>query len=260
MNYREIIEKIETTFLLTVAAYFVAYIFEVSYLRSFGISWQAARVTIPSLIVSFIVLISLGMCLNPLLGLFIDIPKKIKTETGRFVYERVFEFVIVFVVSVFWLFISTRKVDVCLLSAIAVFVPAAKIFEWVLSLFRFRSVRPFKKMLTESLRVFNESERKSSEPSSFEKLKIVKAYNGLFFVTMIVFSLAYIAGYYMSATIRPTRAFVVDNHRYAVIRDYDGVVIAKEIVEGRIGEKYMYIDSLQNKLVFHPVRIDKEAI
>ena len=92
MNHKEIIEKVGTTFLLTVAAYFVAYIFEVSYLRSFGISWQAARVTISSLIVSFIVLISLGVCLNPLLGLFIGIPKKIKTEMERFVYERVFEF------------------------------------------------------------------------------------------------------------------------------------------------------------------------
>lgn len=260
MNYKEIIEKVGTTFLLTVAAYFVAYIFEVSYLRSFGISWQAARVTISSLIVSFIVLISLGVCLNPLLGLFIGIPKKIKTEMERFVYERVFEFVVVFVVFVFWLFISTTKVDICLLLAIAAFVPAAKIFVWVLSLFRFRSIRPFKKMLIESFRAFNESERKSSELSGFEKLKIIKAHNRLFSVTVIVFSLAYIAGYYMSATIRPTRAFVVDNHRYAVIRDYDGMIVAKEIVNDRIGEKYMYIDSSQNKLVFYPIRVDKGII
>lgn len=251
MNYREIIKKVGTTFLLTVATYFVAYIFEVSYLRSFGISWQAARVTIPSLIVSFMVLISLGVCLNPLLGLFIDIPKKIKTEMGRFVYERVFEFVIVFAILSFWSFVSTGEANLMRSMLVALTMPIAGIL-WILFHFRFR--RPFKKMLTESLRAFDESERKSSEPSGFEKLKIVKAYNGLFFVTMIVFSLAYIAGYYMSETIRPTRAFVVDNHRYAVIRDYDGVVIAKEIVEGRIGKKYMYIDSSQNKLVFQPIQ------
>ena len=64
----------------------------------------------------------------------------------------------------------------------------------------------------------------------------------------------------MSATIRPTRAFVVDNHRYAVIRDYDGMIVAKEIVNDRIGEKYMYIDSSQNKLVFYPIRVDKGII
>lgn len=60
--------------------------------------------------------------------------------------------------------------------------------------------------------------------------------------------------------IRPSRAFVLDNGRYAVIRDYDGVVIAKEIVNDRIGEKYMYIDSSQNKLVFYPIHVDKGAV
>ena len=77
---------------------------------------------------------------------------------------------------------------------------------------------------------------------------------------MIIFSLSYVAGYYASMMIRPSRAFVLDNSRYVVIRDYDGVVIAKEIVEGRIGEKYIYVDSSKNKLIFYPIRVDNGTI
>ena len=53
VEYKVVIEKIGIAFLLTIVAYFAAYIFEVSYLRSYGISWQAARVIISSLVVSF---------------------------------------------------------------------------------------------------------------------------------------------------------------------------------------------------------------
>lgn len=37
-------------------------------------------------------------------------------------------------------------------------------------------------------------------------------------------------------------------------------VIAKEIVEGRIGEKYIYVDSSKNKLIFYPIRVDNGTI
>ena len=77
---------------------------------------------------------------------------------------------------------------------------------------------------------------------------------------MVIFSLAYFAGYYTSVMLKPSRAFILDNSRYAVIRDYDGVVIAKEIVEGRIGEKYIYVDSSQNKLIFYPIHVNNGII
>ena len=93
MNYREIIEKVGTTFLLTVATYFVAYIFEVSYLRSFGISWQAARVIVSSLVVSFVAIMSLSICLNPLVNLLFDVlNERKKSEIRKFIYGRAFEF------------------------------------------------------------------------------------------------------------------------------------------------------------------------
>ena len=36
--------------------------------------------------------------------------------------------------------------------------------------------------------------------------------------------------------------------------------LAKEIVEGRIGEKYIYVDSSQNKLIFYPIHVDNGTI
>ena len=128
-------------------------------------------------------------------------------------------------------------------------------------LFNFRPLRrPFKKMLVESFKAFNKEESEFSKPRGFGKSNVMKAYDGIFITTMIIFLLSYVAGYYASVIIKPSRAFVLDDHKYTVIRDYDGVVIAKEIVEGRIGGKYMYIDSSQNKLVFSPIRVDKGII
>ena len=49
VEHKVFIEKIGLAFLLTIVAYFAAYVFEVGYLRSFGVSWQVAHVTIPSL-------------------------------------------------------------------------------------------------------------------------------------------------------------------------------------------------------------------
>ena len=73
VNHKVIIEKIGTAFLLTIVAYFTAYIFEVSYLRSYGISWQTSRVIISSLVVSFVAIMSLSACLNPLVNLLFDV-------------------------------------------------------------------------------------------------------------------------------------------------------------------------------------------
>lgn len=115
-------------------------------------------------------------------------------------------------------------------------------------------------MLVESLKAFNKDDSEFSKPRGFGKSNVMKAYNWIFITTMIIFSLSYIAGYYASMMIRPSRAFVLDNSRYAVIRDYDGVVIAKEIVNDKTGEKYMYIDSSQNKLIFYPIHVDDGII
>lgn len=79
VNYKVIIDKIGTAFFLTIVAYFAAYIFEVSYLRSYGISWQAARVTVSSLVVSFVAIMSLSINLKPFMDLLFDVLKKRKS-------------------------------------------------------------------------------------------------------------------------------------------------------------------------------------
>lgn len=110
VNYKVIIDKIGTAFFLTIVAYFAAYIFEVSYLRSYGISWQAARVTVSSLVVSFVAIMSLSINLKPFMDLLFDVLKKRKkSEVRKFIYERVFEFVVVFVVFLFWSLVYSGK-------------------------------------------------------------------------------------------------------------------------------------------------------
>lgn len=137
-------------------------------------------------------------------------------------------------------------------------MPASSVL--VLILFHFRFSHPFKKMLAKSISDFNKNESRSFEPSEFEKSNIMQAYRVIFLTTIIIFFSSYAVGYWASSMIRPSRAFVLDNSRYVVIRDYDGMVIAKEIVESKIGEKYMYIDSSQNKLIFYPIHVDNGII
>ena len=259
VEHKVVIEKIGIAFLLTIVAYFAAYIFEVSYLRSYGISWQTARVTIPSLVISFMGIVFLGLYLRYAGFIFVDVPRNIKSETGKFIYMRVVEYSISFVLALLLSLVFAGKIYIELSAAVALLLPMLNILMWLL--FYFRPLRrPFKKMLVESLKAFNKDDSEFSKPRGFGKSNVMKAYNWIFITTMIIFSLSYIAGYYASMMIRPSRAFVLDNSRYAVIRDYDGVVIAKEIVNDKIGEKYMYIDSSQNKLIFYPIHVDDGII
>lgn len=259
VNHKVIIEKIGIAFLLTIVAYFAAYIFEVSYLRSYGISWQAARVTVSSLVVSFVAIMSLSINLKPFMDLLFDVLKKReKSEVRKFIYGRVFEFVVVFVVFLFGSLVYSGKIDIQWSITAALVMPASSVLALILFHFRFR--RPFKKMLAKSLSDFNKSESESFESSEFEKSNIMQSYSVILITTTIIFLSSYAVGYWASSMLRPSRAFVLDNSRYAVIRDYDGVVIAKEIVEGRIGEKYIYVDSSKNKLIFYPIRVDNGTI
>ena len=259
VEYKVVIEKIGIAFLLTIVAYFAAYIFEVSYLRSYGISWQAARVIVSSLVVSFVTIMSLSIYLKLFMDLLFDVlNKRKKSEVRKFIYGRMFEFVVVFVVSLFGLLAYSGKIDIQWSIAVALVMPELRILVWILSYFRFR--RPFNKTLVESISDFNKSESESFESSEFEKSNIMQAYSVILITTTIIFLSSYAVGYWASSMLRPSRAFVLDNSRYAVIRDYDGVVIAKEIVEGRIGEKYIYVDSSQNKLIFYPIHVDNGTI
>ena len=172
---------------------------------------------------------------------------------------RVVEYSISFVLALLLSLVFAGKIYIELSAAVALLLPMLNILMWLL--FYFRPLRrPFKKMLVESLKAFNKDDSEFSKPRGFGKSNVMKAYNWIFITTMIIFSLSYIAGYYASMMIRPSRAFVLDNSRYAVIREYDGVVIAKEIVNDKIGEKYMYIDSSQNKLIFYPIHVDDGII
>jgi len=259
VNHKVIIDKIGTAFFLTIVAYFAAYIFEVSYLRSYGISWQAARVTVSSLVVSFVAIMSLSINLKPLMDLLFDVLKKReKSEVRKFIYGRVFEFVVVFVVFLFGSLVYSGKIDIQWSIAVALVMPELRILVWILSYFRFR--HPFKKMLAKSISDFNKNESRSFEPSEFEKSNIMQTYSVILITTTIIFLSSYAVGYWASFMIRPSRAFVLDNSRYVVIRDYDGMVIAKEIVESKIGEKYIYVDSSQNKLIFYPIHVDNGTI
>ena len=259
MEYKVVIEKIGIAFLLTIVAYFASYIFEVSYLRSYGISWQAARVIISSLVVSFVTIMSLSIYLKPFMDLLFDVlNKRKKSEVRKFIYGRMLEFVVVFVVSLFGLLAYSGKIGIQESITAALVMPVLRILVWISFHFRFR--RPFKKTLVESISDFNKDESKSFEPSEFEKSNIMQAYSVILITTTIIFLSSYAVGYWASSMLRPSRAFVLDNSRYAVIRDYDGVVIAKEIVEGRIGEKYIYVDSSQNKLIFYPIHVDNGTI
>lgn len=259
VEYKVVIEKIGIAFLLTIVAYFAAYIFEVSYLRSYGISWQAARVIVSSLVVSFVTIMSLSIYLKLFMDLLFDVlNKRKKSEVRKFIYGRMFEFVVVFVVSLFGLLAYSGKIDIQWSIAVALVMPELRILVWILSYFRFR--RPFKKTLVESISDFNKDESKSFEPSEFEKSNIMQVYSVILITTMVIFLSSYAVGYWASSMIRPSRAFALDNSRYVVIRDYDGMVIAKEIVESKIGEKYMYIDSSQNKLIFYPIHVDDGII
>lgn len=259
VEYKVVIEKIGIAFLLTIVAYFASYIFEVSYLRSYGISWQAARVIISSLVVSFVTIMSLSIYLKPFMDLLFDVlNKRKKSEVRKFIYGRMLEFVVVFVVSLFGLLAYSGKIGIQESITAALVMPVLRILVWISFHFRFR--RPFKKTLVESISDFNKDESKSFEPSEFEKSNIMQAYSVILITTTIIFLSSYAVGYWASSMLRPSRAFVLDNSRYAVIRDYDGVVIAKEIVEGRIGEKYIYVDSSQNKLIFYPIHVDNGTI
>lgn len=259
VEYKVVIEKIGIAFLLTIVAYFASYIFEVSYLRSYGISWQAARVIISSLVVSFVTIMSLSIYLKPFMDLLFDVlNKRKKSEVRKFIYGRMLEFVVVFVVSLFGLLAYSGKIGIQESITAALVMPVLRILVWISFHFRFR--RPFKKTLVESISDFNKDESKSFEPSEFEKSNIMQAYSVILITTTIIFLSSYAVGYWASSMLRPSRAFVLDNSRYAVIRDYDGVVIAKEIVEGRIGEKYIYVDSSKNKLIFYPIRVDNGTI
>lgn len=259
VNHKVIIDKIGTAFLLTIVAYFASYIFEVSYLRSYGISWQAARVIISSLVVSFVTIMSLSIYLKPFMDLLFDVlNKRKKSEVRKFIYGRMLEFVVVFVVSLFGLLAYSGKIGIQESITAALVMPVLRILVWISFHFRFR--RPFKKTLVESISDFNKDESKSFEPSEFEKSNIMQAYSVILITTTIIFLSSYAVGYWASFMIRPSRAFVLDNSRYVVIRDYDGMVIAKEIVEGRIGEKYIYVDSSQNKLIFYPIHVDNGTI
>lgn len=259
VEYKVVIEKIGIAFLLTIVAYFASYIFEVSYLRSYGISWQAARVIISSLVVSFVTIMSLSIYLKPFMDLLFDVlNKRKKSEVRKFIYGRMLEFVVVFVVSLFGLLAYSGKIGIQESITAALVMPVLRILVWISFHFRFRC--PFKKTLVESISDFNKDESKSFEPSEFEKSNIMQAYSVILITTTIIFLSSYAVGYWASSMLRPSRAFVLDNSRYAVIRDYDGVVIAKEIVEGRIGEKYIYVDSSQNKLIFYPIHVDNGTI
>ena len=259
VNHKVIIENIGIAFLLTIVAYFASYIFEVSYLRSYGISWQAARVTVSSLVVSFVAIMSLSINLKPFMDLLFDVLKKReKSEVRKFIYGRVFEFVVVFVVFLFGSLVYSGKIDIQWSIAVALVMPELRILVWILSYFRFR--HPFKKMLAKSISDFNKNESRSFEPSEFEKSNIMQTYSVILITTTIIFLSSYAVGYWASFMIRPSRAFVLDNSRYVVIRDYDGMVIAKEIVESKIGEKYIYVDSSQNKLIFYPIHVDNGTI
>ena len=259
MEYKVVIGKIGIAFLLTIVAYFAAYIFEVSYLRSYGISWQAARVTVSSLVVSFVAIMSLSINLKPFMDLLFDVLKKReKSEVRKFIYGRVFEFVVVFVVFLFGSLVYSGKIDIQWSIAVALVMPELRILVWILSYFRFR--HPFKKMLAKSISDFNKNESRSFEPSEFEKSNIMQTYSVILITTTIIFLSSYAVGYWASSMLRPSRAFVLDSSRYAVIRDYDGMIVAKEIVNDRIGEKYMYIDSSQNKLIFYPIHVDNGTI
>ena len=113
VEYKVVIEKIGIAFLLTIVAYFASYIFEVSYLRSYGISWQAARVIISSLVVSFVTIMSLSIYLKPFMDLLFDVlNKRKKSEVRKFIYGRMLEFVVVFVVSLFGLLAYSGKIGI----------------------------------------------------------------------------------------------------------------------------------------------------
>lgn len=254
---KAIIEKIGIAFLLTVTAYFVAYIFEVGYLRSSGISWQVAYVTIPSLAVSFIAINFLGFVLGYIILIAIDMFGGAgDSKVQEFIHMKVLEYAMCLVALSFGSFVLTGKVHLLQVLIQALITPILLIVVPLLS--NFRSFHgSFQKRLIDSLRIINEWESNVYEMRGIEKSKVVKICYCVLLVTIIASSSAYLAGYYASVMIRPSRAFVLENNRYVVIRDYSGMVIAKEIVEGRIGEKYMYIDSSQNKLIFYPIHINK---
>ena len=190
--------------------------------------------------------------------LFDVLKKREKSEVRKFIYGRVFEFVVVFVVFLFGSLVYSGKIDIQWSIAVALVMPELRILVWILSYFRFR--HPFKKMLAKSISDFNKNESRSFEPSEFEKSNIMQTYSVILITTTIIFLSSYAVGYWASSMLRPSRAFVLDNSRYVVIRDYDGMVIAKEIVESKIGEKYIYVDSSQNKLIFYPIHVDNGTI
>ena len=190
--------------------------------------------------------------------LFDVLNKRKKSEVRKFIYGRMLEFVVVFVVSLFGLLAYSGKIGIQESITAALVMPVLRILVWISFHFRFR--RPFKKTLVESISDFNKDESKSFEPSEFEKSNIMQAYRAITLTAAVVFLSSYAVGYWASSMIRPSRAFVLDSSRYAVIRDYDGMIVAKEIVNDRIGEKYMYIDSSQNKLIFYPIHVDNGTI
>ena len=137
VEYKVVIEKIGIAFLLTIVAYFAAYVFEVDYLRSFGVSWQVAHVTMPSLAVSFMVIVLLVLSLGYISFVIIDIFGVIKSEAGKFIRKRVLEYVMWFAVLSLGFLILTGKVDFLSVSISATIMPASTVVAWLL--FDFRS-------------------------------------------------------------------------------------------------------------------------
>lgn len=258
MEYKTILDKVGVAFLLTAAAYFVAYVFEVSYLRMFGVSWQAARVTLPSLVISFVVMASLSPAFRFLISTTLAaIRVTRKSDIGKFFLKRLLEYVLWFIVLIIISLVVAGGVDILHLAAAALVVPGFKIIELLLDFLQLRG--SLKSRLGKGLEVFEKREGEALRSSHFEKIKAVQAYDGVFMVVAVMFSLSYLAGQWAGAIIKPSSAFMSENRQYIVIRNYEGVVIAKELVADKLGERYVIINSSENKLLFYPARINKEA-
>lgn len=253
MKYGSIIEKIGTTFLLTVVAYFAAYVFEVAYLRSFNISWQAARVTIPSLAVSFVAIMMLILVyILPISRVLIDIFHETQSKSRRFIYKRLLECAVGSVLAVFAAVFLPGRISAFWLAIGVLIAPGLAVISWFI--FDFLPLRNISRgALVQSMVSF---ESRDSELSAFEKQRAVRVYAFIMITTLAVFVPAYLAGYWTAREVGLSRSFFFDGHQYVVVRDYDGVIVAKELLGDRTGERYLYINSSENKLLFHPTHIN----
>jgi hypothetical protein len=246
MTLREIFDKLTPVFSVTLLGYFCAYVFEIGYLRYFDISWQSAHVTVNSFLVTTVIGAGIGFYIKEYVYPFLSaLGTTSKSYAGAYLKKKAYFTFIVLTFLFGLLFVFTKNINSWY--PLIVFFAIYLAIETIL-LFAFHW-RPHRKIDDIFKQAIEADERRNVIDHKYDN-EYTKSFESLFRLMIYLGLIFCVAGMVLAQSLKNIRTIDYNKQTYGVVREYDNLIVAKEISNGHFGSRVLYLNPQSQPIIF----------